>query len=160
MRFSLSSDLCALSLSLLVACSGNTPSPASGTGGSAGSSSGGRSAGSGGSTVGSSGGSTSTGTGGFDPSAARECGIDAGVNACRGCLAVKCCAAAQACFADPKCAAAFEPYQACVKSTPDDISRCYSDFTRTVLGDAHAHQALLTCIAIGGCNACGAPGAL
>jgi len=149
-----------LAASLSAACSDGKTSQASDAGGSGGGG-GGRSASSGGKgQSGGAGGLLPTGTGGFDTSLAPACGIDAGVNACRTCLAVKCCAAAQACFADAKCAAAFEPYQACVKSTPDDISRCYSDFTRTVLGDAHSHEPLLTCIALGGCSACGAPGVL
>jgi hypothetical protein len=159
MRF-LCSSFVALALTALVACSESSPGQrASGTsdsGGPGGSGSGGRSTGSGGGR--SSGGTT--GTGGFDPAVAKACGVDAGVDACRGCLAVKCCAAAQACFADKKCTASFDPYRTCVKTTPDDVSRCYSDFARAVLGDAHSHEALLNCIAIGGCEVCGGPSVL
>ena len=152
--FSIRAALATAGVACIVGCSSDEKSPsdpqdAAATGGKG---TGGRSA-SGGAADGSGG----KGSGGADPVDVRACGIDAGVEPCLTCLATTCCEAAQKCFADPTCADAYGPYRTCVAEQSDDVSACFSAFTRAVVTD---HEALLRCIALGGCEVCGAPAPL
>jgi hypothetical protein len=148
--FSILAALATAGVAGIAGCSSDNeksdPQDAASTGGKG---TGGRSA-----TGGAADGSGGKGSGGADPVA---CGIDAGVEPCLTCLATTCCEAAQKCFADPTCADAYGPYRTCVAEQADDVSACFSAFTRAVVTD---HEPLLRCIALGGCEVCGAPAPL
>jgi hypothetical protein len=145
---------------------------ASGTGGTT--ATGGAAATGGGTATGgssSSGGSTASGgaaTGGgtsYDPALVAKCGI--GDTACLSCLAVSCCDVAKLCLDEAACAHSFDAYQACVKSTPDDVSKCFSVFANAVRredGGVKTHEPLLQCIfnfadPSSSCAPCGVPAA-
>jgi hypothetical protein len=146
---------------LLAGCSGgDSGSHAEGLDGAGGDGSGGAPPRGDGGRAGSVAGAPSAGGAAFDAAAVLACGIDAGADECRSCLAAKCCDAAQACFGDPTCGEAFGPYQACVVEHPDDTSSCFSTFARAIVGESRLHEPLVLCIATGGCGLCGPPAVL
>jgi len=155
-RFILVATVCGL----VAGCSEDSGSHAQGLDGGGGRSSGGAAPRGDGGGAGTAAGAPSAGGAAFDAALVMACGIDAGVSPCRSCLAATCCDAVHACFADPTCAPAFDLYQACVVEQPEDVSACYSAFTIEILGASRVHEALLTCIAIGGCDLCGGPAVL
>ena len=113
-------------------------------------------------TGGASGAGGAAGAGGFDPALAAQCGIDAGVDPCRLCLAVQCCDAAQTCFSDATCQDAFDTYQDCI-NTPGqaDPVGCFSTFIRSGQRDSggESHNAINNCL-IMSCTVCGGLGLL
>jgi hypothetical protein len=115
-----------------------------------------------GATGGASGTGGAAGAGGFDPALAAQCGIDAGVDQCRLCLAVQCCDATQTCFGDTGCQGAFDTYQACIDIPGQtDPVGCFSTFVRAGQrdGGGETHGPINNCL-IMDCQVCGGLGLL
>src|SRR5262245_61305738 len=79
-----------------------------------------------------SGGTAAAGGSGTGGAAGPQCDVDYEGNACKTCLADKCCDAAKECLEDETCAAALEVHLECASMPNADNSGCFSAFVRAI----------------------------